>query len=397
MRAVFVHTDFRVYWPARLAAAREFFRLRNAQLEVVEIAGQGSPYAFAGRSGAADWWQCLFPESSMEQLKPAAATRAVCAALDRLSPDVVFAGALAFPSGAAALRWARQRGRGVVIFDDARQTDVPRRWWVNAVKRRLYALADAWLLPAPSHAADYEAWGVARERMFFGVDAVDNDFFLSRSEAARREAIRWRQELNLPQRFLLGVGRQVPKKNWGRLLEAWRAASLEGWSLVLVGNGPERPQLEALASGNVLFRDFASQEVLAVYYGLASALVLPSLHGESWGLVVNEAMAAGLPVLVSRQSGCAATLVELGSNGWLFDAERVEEIVAALQACGSCAGSELERMGQRSREIIANWGLSRFCEGAWAAAQFALEKPRSFPCGLNRWLINRWNGRYRPT
>jgi len=389
VKVVFVHTDFRLYWPGRLSALRRYLDERGMELQVVEIAGQGSPYAFAGRAAGGEWWRCLFPDEKMENIEPGRARGAVCAALDQLNPEVVFAGAIAFPSGASALHWARRRNRRAVIFDDARLEDVPRSGLVNAVKRRLCGQADALLLPAESHAAGYESWSVPRERMFFGVDVVDNAFFAERADAARREAARWRRELDLPERFVLGVGRQVEKKNWLRLIEA-----SAGTELVLVGNGAERGRLEARASRNVRFRDFVSPERLAVYYGLASALVLPSVYGESWGLVVNEAMASGLPVLVSRQCGCAATLVEPGGNGWIFDAGQTEEIAMALR---QVAGADLKRMGERSRQIIAGWGLARFCTGVWEAAQCVSAcAPKRASFG-DRLLLKAWKGRYRPT
>jgi glycosyltransferase involved in cell wall biosynthesis len=131
-----------------------------------------------------------------------------------------------------------------------------------------------------------------------------------------------------------------------------------------------------------------------VYYGLATALALPSVRGETWGLVVNEAMASGLPVLVSRQCGCAATLVEAGGNGWVFDAEQTGEIASALQRLEGC---DWLRMGTRSREIIAGWGLERFYEGVREAAECVLKFPPK-PAGLlDRLLLRSWNGRYRPT
>lgn len=392
MKIVFAHTDFRLYWPARLAAARRYLGDHGAELQVVEIAGQGSPYAFAGRTASNDWWRCLFPEERMEALAPKQAFAAVCAALDELNPDVVFAGAIAFPSGAAALRWARKKKRRVVIFDDARREDVPRNALINAVKQRLYGQADAFLLPAESHAADFEFWGVPRERMFYGVNVVDNAFFSERADAARGEVAQWRQELDLPERFVLGVGRQVEKKNWLKLIEA-----CEGTELVLVGNGSDRGRLERLAGRNVRFRDFVLPEMLAVYYGLASALVLPSMRGETWGLVVNEAMASGLPVLVSRQCGCCSTLVEEDGNGATFNASDVVEIAAVLRNFRSKPDSELARMGQRSRQIIAHWGLNRFCDGVWAAVEHTRELPAKRVRWEDRVLLELWKGRYRPT
>ncbi len=389
MKVVFAHTDFRLYWPARLAATRDCLREHGVEMRVVEIAGQGSPYAFAGGTTERDWWRCLFPDEKMENIAPERAGAALCVALDELNPDVVFAGAIAFPSGATALRWARRRGRKVVLFNDARLGDVPRNWLVNAVKRRLYAQADAMFIPAPSHAPDYEFWGMSRERMFFGLQAVNNEFFARRSD----------MKLEVPARFILGVGRQVAKKNWGCLLEAWRQFGGGDRHLVLIGNGPERGRLEAQVRGlrNVQFRDFVSQETLAGYYHLAQALVLPSVYGETWGNVVNEAMAAGLPVLVSRQCGCAATLVEHGGNGWMFDPHQPAELAVALKQLADCPETERAQMGERSRQIIGNWGLKRFCDGVWAAMQCLEHTPARRAGIADRLLLNCWKGRYRPT
>ena len=399
MKIVFAHTDFRLYWPARLAALRAHLATRGDELRVVEIAGKGSPYAFAGGSASSgDWWRCLFPDEAMEQIDARRAGDALFRALDESDLEVVFAGAVAFPSGATALRWARRRKRKVVIFDDARLSDVPRNGLVNAVKRRLFANADAWLVPSPSRVADCASWGVPAERLFFGVDCVDNAFFAQRSDAARADAARWRAELKLPERFVLGVGRQVEKKNWARLLEAWRGAMASGdCSLVLVGNGPERARLESLAAPNVLFRDFVAPEKLAAYYGLAAALVLPSSFGETWGLVVNEAMASGLPVLVSRQCGCCDTLVEDGGNGWTFDAADTAQIGAALRRFAGTPTTELARMANRSREIVAAWGLERFCRGVSDAIGYVRGIPGRSASLTDRVLLGLWKGRYRPT
>ena len=405
MKVVLAHTDFRIYWPPRLKALRSFCAAHDTELKVVEIAGKGSPYRFAGGSLAGDgWWTCLFPDSEIERVRPRSAAKALWSALEAIRPDVVVAGAIAYTSGTTAVAWARARRRAVVIGDDARLADVPRNRLVNWVKRRICRNVDAMLLPAPSHVPDYGWFGVPRAKMFFGLDVVDNRFFREKADEARRARAEMGRKRGLPERFLLGVGRQTRRKNWGGLLRAW--ASFRGLrpqsdlGLVLVGNGPERAGLEEAArqsqDGRILFRDFMDHNELAVYYGLATAFVLPSHIGETWGLVVNEAMAAGLPVLVSRECGCAQTLVKTGRNGWTFAAGDGPALSQVLVDLDRKDQGELQEMGRHSREVIADWGLDRFCEGVWDAANYARQGPKLRTKGIDRLILSAWKGRYRP-
>ena len=95
---------------------------------------------------------------------------------------------------------------------------------------------------------------------------------------------------------------------------------------------------------------------------------------EQWGLVVNEAMAAGLPVLVSERCGCAPDLVAPGFNGFLFDPEDVNSITDAMIEIAD--GSHDPRaMGRNSQEIVARWSLARFAEGLNGAVEAALRAP----------------------
>ena len=117
---------------------------------------------------------------------------------------------------------------------------------------------------------------------------------------------------------------------------------------------------------------FKQYDELPAYYGCAAAFVHVSLT-EPWGLVVNEAMASGLPVVVSRRCGCAADLVEEGKNGFVVDPMDSDGIARALVAL-SRPGCAFAAMGRASETIIARWGLDAFVTGmqnAVAAAQAA--------------------------
>ena len=150
---------------------------------------------------------------------------------------------------------------------------------------------------------------------------------------------------------------------------------------MIVGEGEERPAIEGMIrekdlGGMVHLVGPKPYQELHSYYGLAEAFIHASTT-EQWGLVVNEAMASGLPVLVSNRCGCAADLVKEGVNGFTFDPTD-EEQIAGLLGKISRDPEGGRAMGVRSREIIACWSPSRFAQGITAAVRVALagKKPK---------------------
>jgi len=148
---------------------------------------------------------------------------------------------------------------------------------------------------------------------------------------------------------------------------------------VVCGAGPLGEELKSLATRLALqgvhWPGFASYEDLPACYGLASAFILPSLK-DTWGLVVNEAMAAGLPVLVSDRVGCRHDLVEDGGNGFPFDPGDVDDMASKMLHMAALSDEERARMGRRSAEIIAAWGPGRFAAGLWSCYESAIAAPR---------------------
>jgi glycosyltransferase involved in cell wall biosynthesis len=166
----------------------------------------------------------------------------------------------------------------------------------------------------------------------------------------------------LPRKFFLYVGRFAPEKNLRMLVQAFSVAShhaaVEGWGLVLVGGGPLEEVLrrDALPMGDrIRFVAFQQIDGLPAYYGLADALILPSLT-EPWGLVVNEAMASGLPVVVSHQCGCVLDLVFPGVNGFVTDPHDPKSLAAALVAIAA-EPERRQAYGRESARIIQNFSL----------------------------------------
>ena len=148
------------------------------------------------------------------------------------------------------------------------------------------------------------------------------------------------------------------------------------WSLVLLGDGEKRAEIEAtiarLGVGNSVYLLGAkSYAEMPDYYGLAAAFIHASTT-EQWGLVVNEAMASGLPVLVSNRCGCAKDLVQEGVNGFTFDPYNVDQLAELMFQISAFQLFRLSAFGSASTRLIADWGPERFASGLKQAVECAL-------------------------
>jgi glycosyltransferase involved in cell wall biosynthesis len=310
-------------------------------------------------------------------------------ALSGYGPEVVFVPGWSDKGALIALEWCMSCGRPAVVMSESTALDVLRTAWREAIKKKVVALFSAALVGGSAHTEYMTALGMPRARVFMGYDVVDDAYFAAGAEQVRNHASGVRQRLGLPARYFLASARFIGKKNLLRLLQAYaRYRSLAAraevgppksgiWSLVLLGDGPLRASILDLRSslgldGCVQLPGFKQYDELPAYYGLADAFVHASTT-EQWGLVVNEAMASGLPVLVSKRCGCAPDLVREGVNGFTFDPFNVEEMAGAMFRVWQMDNGELKRMGDASRRIIADWGPERFADGLKQAAECALK------------------------
>jgi glycosyltransferase involved in cell wall biosynthesis len=306
--------------------------------------------------------------------------RRVGEVLSALSPDVVAVPGWSHRGALAALLWCLRTATPALLMSDSTRRDRRRRGWQEAVKRRIVALFGSAFV-AGTRQLDYlVGLGMPAAKIRLGFDVVDNDHFRCGAERARGSAA-LRASLGLPDHYFLTVCRFVDEKNTLRLIEAYHHySSLAGeraWRLVILGDGPLRPEMERMIEarglgGHVILPGFRQYQDLPGYYGLAKALVLPSTM-EPWGLVVNEAMAAGLPVLVSEQCGCVDDLVEVGCNGHRFDPLAPGDLARLLMHVASDA-CDCDALGRQSQAIIAAWSPDRFASGLNNAALLALDR-----------------------
>ena len=353
---------------------RRLHQTPGLSLRVLLLQGRDSLRGWSRRkpSYPAVQLPCLTPEWLYPLPVVGVINRGLEAELRAFQPDCIVLHGYSYLAHLQAARWAIRHKVPYLLWGDSN---------AHTGRGRLPVLKDAWLGYFCRHAAGVlaigassrEFWsrcGVAPERQFWSPLTVDNDFFAREARSWRTRRGELRQQLGLPPgRLLLYVGRLAPTKNLERLLHALsrhRASSGRPLNLALVGDGPERARLDRLINdlrlGQVFHFGFQEQAELPKFHALADALVLPSLY-EPWGLVVNEAMAAGLPVLVAQSAGCRPDLVDEGGNGFSFDETNTAAIVAGLDRFSQLDDEDLGRLGARSAERISHWTIEQSLEG----------------------------------
>jgi 1,2-diacylglycerol 3-alpha-glucosyltransferase len=370
---------FGPYHLARLKAAGG-----RRSLTALELSAVDDTYAWSRMDGASNFERVtLFCDEDVDRKSRREIGRGVHATLAAADPQVVAIPGWSHPGALSALLWCLRQGRPAVLMSDSARHDEARRRAREAIKARVVRLFGSALVGGMPHRDYASALGLSPEAIFDGYDVVDNDHFARGARQARIARERWRERLGLPARYFLASGRFVPKKNLLRLLEAYagyrRRAAGDHWHLVLLGDGELRAEIErriarADLAGCVMLAGFKQYEELPGYYGLASAFVHASTT-EQWGLVVNEAMASGLPVLVSNRCGCAPDLVRNGINGFTFDPCDVEQLAGLMRRVAAMNDGERDAMGAAGRRIIADWGPERFADGLMQAVAVALRRP----------------------
>jgi glycosyltransferase involved in cell wall biosynthesis len=300
--------------------------------------------------------------------------RGLRGALSAARPDTILCGGYNYPASWTALRWARRRGAGFVLWTESNEWDQRSgHAGVEWLKRYFVRSCSAFVVPGKSSWNYIRTLGAGENVIFTAPNAVDNSFFATQSSLARAHGSDIRERLKVPLKFVLFVGRLVPEKGVFDLLESY--AKLEGTvrsevGLVFAGDGVSRDELarraERISPGTVSFTGFAHREDLARLYSLAEVLVLPT-HSDPWGLVVNEAMACGLPVIVSNVAGCCADLVEDGWNGYLVPPRDSEKLSVSINSL--LRQPEMKRqMGARGVQRIRQYSPDACANGLAAAA-----------------------------
>ena len=383
------------YHDARLEGAAKRTAL---DVSVIEICNLQNYQAFNRAPSDASGYQrhTLFPGRMFKDIPLTELRSALSAKLTLLGPQALAVPGWSSPEALASLNWAVHNSVPVIVLSESQRHDYRRNLLGEILKHRLLPLCSAALVGGSTH-ADYAAdLGLTKDNIFTGYDIVDNEHFRSGAETARQDRT-LRARLELPAEFFLTCCRFVFEKNLVRLLEAYArycASCPDPWGLVILGTGPLKDEVEGtirrLQLGTrVVTPGYIPYDSLPTYYALAGAFILPSVI-EPWGLVVNEAMAARLPVLVSDRCGSAADLVQEGRNGFTFDPSSVEQLADLMLKVSRLPRDQRDAMGRAGQEIISRWSPEFFGENLEKAMQAALAAPRPSVSTLDRavlWLL----------
>lgn len=276
--------------------------------------------------------------------------------MEAFAPDIIFVSGWAFPVYLKIARHFKNKGCIVVGASD--------RQWYGTPRQRGGALLSYWMVrryfdfmwvPGTYQYEFASRLGFPRDRIFTGLLSADIKPF---REACKHQLP---AKAGVYPRELVYLGRLSPEKGVTELYEAFREldpAQTRGWRLTFVGSGPLRAQMQE--TEHIRFFDFVQPEDVPELLAGASAFVLPSRQ-DGWAVAVHEAVAAGLPVVVSNQAGAVASFVKDRYNGFLFNPGRKGDLTAKLLELFACTDEELREMGHRSA------GLSRqFTPGIWA-------------------------------
>ena len=373
---------FGPYHLARLQATHTRALQLDARLVALETAQQDTTYEWDVHTGQTDFQrEVALADQAYEEANASTIHSAITNKLNQIQPHGVAISSYSTPDARACLSWCKRNNRVAILMTETKEDDTLRVGWRERIKSTIVQMYDAALVGGTPHQAYLEKLGFPSSHIFQGCDAVDNGYFQEQVEY-------WRNQygkashlpgLNVRTPYFLASNRFIPRKNLDGLIKAYhayRSITEMPWRLLLLGDGPERPALEQLVASlqieGVVFCGFQQIQHLPAYYAHAGAFVHPALN-DQWGLVVNEAMAAGLPVIVSNKAGCAFDLVSQGENGYIFDPHTPEELSQWLCVLSSPETNRIA-MSQASESIISRWSPETFATNMWKAFEKGLSR-----------------------
>ncbi|MFT3879132.1 MAG: glycosyltransferase family 4 protein [Gemmatales bacterium] len=261
-------------------------------------------------------------------------------------------------------RWI---GCRIIVLSDTVSWKQARTSMKEFPKKMLLRGIDAGFVAGTPQADYLQSLGMSRSRMTFGIDVVDNQLYSDiplRSSPSNRKIVIGTAARLIPEKNLKAaiVAFDEVRRNHPELTLEWRIAGL----------GPLEAELKQTVHDlqvPVVFAGFVGYDDMPGFYRQLDVYWQPSIS-ESWGLVINEAMASGLPVMVSDRCGAAQDLVT-DANGWIHDTSQQGMVESWNNALTD--RDQWPKLGAASRELINKWGIPRFADGLLHASHIAVD------------------------
>ena len=237
--------------------------------------------------------------------------------LDQEKPNVIYLGGYFHISFWVALLWAKIHRVKTILEMDSNKFDHVRIDWKEFIKKQFVKNCDVGLSYGELSKSYFIELGMPAEKIIIKPNVSSSSLFYKSNILEKPNCM----TLN---KYFIYVGRFSEEKNLILMLNAFNKASKQllnlEWGLLLVGSGPQEKELKSYIEDNgiqnITFSGFVDKHELVKYYNHSDVFILPSIR-ETWGMVVNEAMMCGLPVIVTSQSGCSLDLVK--GNGYCYD------------------------------------------------------------------------------
>ena len=352
MKIAILATNFGPYHFARLQAAKQQFNLSGWEVIGVELSRSERTYLWqTNTSEISCEFETVIRDKTWEDVSLFTLTRSLFKILSAHKIDVLVVPGYHDFILILAMLWAKIQHKPVILMLASKEDDKKRHFAFEYCKSLVIKNYQAALVGGSPQKRYLEKLGMPSDKIFIGYDVVDNDSF------EKNKISRLKNPLEKP--FFLTVNRFVGKKNLFWLLSVYadyrNQLGSKSWDLVLCGDGELAKQVHARIVELNLEKfvhcpGFLQRNEQLPYFAHAKCFIHSSTQ-EQWGLVVNEAMAASLPVLLSNRCGCFEDLLIEGENGFGFDPENAPQLLH-LMLNVSCDTSNLTRLGDNARNHI---------------------------------------------
>lgn len=372
MKIGIIFINIGVYHLERIQAATQLLQRCGHELVLIELTANTfeHPWKIKRQEKGFQWITILdnnthYKNSSLKTIAKLWET------LARLNLDLLAIAGYSQAAMLSALFWSILHHKPSILFSDSKEDDAPRFWLQETIKAWFVNQYKAALVAGQPQKRYLVKLGMNPDAIFFGYDVVGNaDFHPNKIKDLQNP---------LEKPYFLAINRFIPKKNLLFLIrtyaEYYKIAGAEAWELVLCGDGVLRPEIEQTITelnlqGHIHLPGFLQQDELFPYFAHAGCFIHASIQ-EQWGLVVNEAMAAGLPVLVSNRCGCFEDLVIEGINGFGFDPENQQELTDLMLKISS-GKVDLATLGEAALEQIQKFSPDYFAQSLMQAVEYAV-------------------------